>query len=70
MIRCGNALASWGLRPGDAVQISLYNNSDFFIPVLGAWMAGAVTSMSDPSLSPEVMRQQMVAVRPKSGSLH
>lgn len=64
-ILLANALLRDGLEKGDVVQISLHNNTDFFFPVLASWMAGGVTSMSDPSLSSAVMAKQLDAVQPK-----
>ena len=60
-----NALINDGIQKGDTVQIAMHNNSEFFFPVLGAWMAGGVVSLSDPSLTSKKMRSQLEVTKAK-----
>ena len=43
----------------------MYNNSDFLYPVVGGWAAGATVSLSDPTLAPDTMAEQMELLKPK-----
>lgn len=43
----------------------MHNNCDFQVILLAIWMAGGVTSLSDPILSPAVMRGQIEAIGAK-----
>lgn len=49
----------------DIVQISLSNSTQFFFPVLGAWLIGSAVSMSDPHLREETLTLQFQDVQPK-----
>lgn len=54
-----------GLKPGDYVQISMYNNCDFFLCVIGTWMAGGVACLADPGRFPDVLVEQMELTQTK-----
>ena len=43
----------------------MHNNCDFQVVLLAIWMAGGVTSLSDPILSTAIMRSQIEAIEAK-----
>ena len=61
--QCSFTVASF--LSGDVVQVAMHNNCDFQVVLLAIWMAGGVTSLSDPILSTAIMRSQIEAINAK-----
>lgn len=58
--RVASGLHKLGLRPGHVLHAAYNTRLDFYWPVFGAWLCGAAVSVSDPDLSTEVIRTQLV----------
>lgn len=57
-------LADYGLRPGDRVFVHSGNDAEFFIQLLGIWLAGCCVVPVDPRLTVYEIARLASAVRP------
>eukprot|EP00095_Tigriopus_kingsejongensis_P002470 maker-scaffold326_size205590-snap-gene-0.12 protein:Tk02470 transcript:maker-scaffold326_size205590-snap-gene-0.12-mRNA-1 annotation:"hypothetical protein DAPPUDRAFT_204305" len=60
-----SALKANGLQAGDVVQLYLPNSVDYYLIAFGAWLCGAIVSMSDSSLKCKSIESQIEDVHPK-----
>eukprot|EP00095_Tigriopus_kingsejongensis_P009218 maker-scaffold974_size74728-snap-gene-0.20 protein:Tk09218 transcript:maker-scaffold974_size74728-snap-gene-0.20-mRNA-1 annotation:"luciferin 4-monooxygenase" len=63
--KAASAFTKLGLEAGDVVQFYLPNCVDYYIPLFGAWLCGAIVSLTSSTLKVPAIQSQIEDTQPK-----